>query len=322
MKKNLLTVLLLFPFWVNAQLYHPLVDSVAVWNEEVTIYGVPTFDNLGFKLFLNGDTLIQSIVFKKLWAQQTYYYSSSGATPNSGENINTTAKMFGAVHEDSTHKVWFREFDFSQVECNIQFKKDSTYLLFDFEVHVSDSLKWMTYAPIVSAIDTIQLLNGEWRKAIHLSNNYIDRVWIAGIGSDAGFFDSYFYNGLECGSVLNCYRKDHELLYERDLDFLTYMNCDSVQENLGLTDFYLSASKLEISPNPVTDFITINFTSSNFSSTQINITDVFGRNLFSSEIKNNQPLQIATEKFAGTHLLFCQLWQEGKLIAVKKVLIQ
>jgi len=80
--------------------------------------------------------------------------------------------------------------------------------------------------------------------------------------------------------------------------------------------------KIEVYPNPASDFLTINFSSSNFSTAQIKITDVLGRNLFSDEIKNNQPLQISTDKFSGSNVLLCQLWQDGKMIAVKKVLIE
>jgi len=83
-----------------------------------------------------------------------------------------------------------------------------------------------------------------------------------------------------------------------------------------------STLSFEISPNITSDFVIINFSSPNFPSAQIKITDVFGRNLISEEIETGTPLQIPVSKFSPSGILFCELWKGGELIGVKKIIVQ
>jgi hypothetical protein len=322
MKKFLFFILLLVPFWVKAQVYHPLVDSGAVWNVEVIEYGVPFFTYDGYKIFFSGDTIINSVSYRKLWSQYLYYYDAQGPVVFEGANNPGATVLFAAMREDSSKKIFFRAFiSFSPFYC-YDFHPDSEYLIYDFAVDPGDTVSWMSYPPnVVIGIDSFQLLNGEWRKAIHLEGNPIQRDWIEGIGSPLGLFNSYDTYA-DCGNILTCYRNNGELLYEEHHDSSIYINCDSLVGNVAIPEFNSKDFVLKIFPNPTSDFLTLNFSSPNFSSAQIKITDVLGRNLFSDKIKSNQPLQIASEKFSGNSMLFCELWQEGKLIGMKKVLIQ
>jgi len=320
MKKFLLTVSLLIPFWVKAQVYHPLVDSGAVWNVEVIEFGVPFFTYDGYKIFISGDTIFNSISYRKLWSQYLYYYNAQAYYAFAGANNPGAPVLFAAMREDSSKKIFFRPFGFSPFYC-YDFQPDSEYLIYDFALNVGDTVSWMSYPTnVVTGIDSLQLLNGEWRKVIHLTGNPIQRDWIEGIGSPGGLFSSYDTYA-DCGNILTCYH-DGNLLYQEHHDSSIYVNCDSLVGNVSIPILSMKDCVFNISPNPASDFLSINFSSPNFSSAQIKISDVLGRNLFSDEIKSNQPLQISTEKFLGSNMLFCELWQDGKLIGVKKVLIQ
>lgn len=321
MKKYLLSVLLLIPFWVNAQVYHPLVDSGAVWNVETIGLGIPFFTYNGYKIYFSGDTTFNSNSYRKLWYQHLYSYQAQGATVLEGTNNPGPHFLFAAMREDSSKKIFFRPFDVSPFYC-YRFQPDSEYLIYDFAVELGDTVSWMSYPPnIVANIDSLQLLNGEWRKVIHLTGFWGLRDWIEGIGSPWGLFSSYDTYA-DCGNVLTCYHHNDDIFYEEHLDFPIYINCDSIEGIVSVPQPELIDLIFKADPNPASDFLFINFSSSVFSTAQIKITDVPGRILFSEVTKSNQPLQISTEKFPDNNMLFCQLWQDGKLIGVKKVLIQ
>ena len=317
-----LAVLFLIPFWGNAQVYHPLVDSGATWSREATECDgfSHSCEYRGGKFFLMGDTLIGSLKYNFLHFQPTYYYFYANGFPPTeyGWLFYEVPYVLAALREDSNKKVWIRSlpslFPYGNCPFSLPLNKDT--LLYDFNLLVGDSIvsAWMTST--VSEIDSIQLLNGEWRKRYMFNSG---EEWIEGIGSTYGLlapYEIYF----ECGSVLTCYKKFHELLYQGGSFSGILVNCDSI--SVGIQNINSSLLTFEISPNPASDFLSLNFSSPNFPSAQIKIIDVFGSTLLSDEIKSNQPLQIATEKFSGNCMLFCQLWEEDKLMGVEKVLIQ
>lgn len=321
MKKifSFILLLLLLTFSSKSQQYQPLVVEGAVWNQEIFLYGIPFFDVNGYRDSFCGDTLIENHVFKKLCSENLYYYQASGSQAISGSNGNTGTELIGALMEDSSKKVWFKSFIEGPIECTV-FKVDSTYLLYDFGVEQGDTIYWSWPPSTITSIDSIELLNGEFRKRFNINSIWGNETWIEGIGSNHGFFSPIDLQ-LECGANLTCYRNNFELLYENFIDSSAYLNCDSIRENLSINDFANAIFTFQISPNPATDFLTINFSSPNFSSAQIKITDVLGRNLLSEEIESGKPLQIPVEKFSFNNIIFCQLWEEGELIGVKKVLI-
>lgn len=193
-------------------------------------------------------------------------------------------------------------------------------LIYNFNLQVGDTFRPnVSYGKaVVTDIDSILLLDGEWRKHWWFYDpGWETSDWIEGIGSTAGVIGTVS-GEWEGATYLTCFRKNEELLFEQLGGYANHVSCDEINgigeaNNLNLT--------FQISPNPTTDFFTINFSSPNFSSAQIRITDVLGRNLFSEEIKGNQPLQISTQKFSAHNLLFCELWLDGKLMVVKKVLM-
>jgi hypothetical protein len=198
-----LSVLLLIPFSANAQVYHPLVDSGATWSREATeCDGLSqSCEYRGGKFFLMGDTLIESLQYKLLFFQSTYYYFYMNGFPptENGWNFLEEPTTIGALREDSSRKIRFRLFpnNFPYGNCPLSLTADKDTILYDFNLQLGDTLISSSSYPVVFEIDSIQLLNGEWRKR-YVSNS--GEAWIEGIGSTNGLlapYEIYF----ECGST-------------------------------------------------------------------------------------------------------------------------
>lgn len=315
-----LSVLLLIPFRMNAQIYHPIVQTGATWNEHTAEYDAfsNTSEYNGTILCLANDTVIGTYTYKLIGANSTYYFfAAQFPDPFIGENYSFTLPgyIFGALREDSSHKVWFRKFG-AYFSCNLlgEMPSDTDVLLYDFALQPGDTFKTLSlYPSVLDSISTITLSNGETRKYYDFDNN----VWIESIGSADGLF--VFANLLffECSEVLDCYSVNGELLYENIANFLT--SCNEVFTSINDPHQF---NRFEVFPNPAADFLTIDFSSLNTSPAQLKITNVLGQVLMIDEIESGKQLKIPAEKFYGSNIIFCELWEEGVMIDVKKVLIQ
>jgi len=295
---------------VRAQQYHPLLNSGSVWNEENSSYDPllgPGYAT-GFKYILSEDTLIEGLEYTLLKHQVTYNYSFIFNDFSFGSNdTSSTTEFVGALREDSAKKVWFFNFNY-----------DSVSLLYDFGVETGDTLKWTYFQTTIASIDSVQLLNGDWRKRFNLNSAWSNENWVEGIGSTLGLFGPYDIP-FEWTPSLVCYRSNGSLLYENVTSSVaTFLSCDEIN---GVTEANNLDLHFQILPNPATDFLSVNFSSPNFSTAEIRIVDLLGRNLFSDEIKSGEAKKISTEKFSGS-IFFCQLWRNNHLLAVKKIVIQ
>ncbi len=312
---------------LRAQQYHPLVDSGAVWSEEgwgldwlgYTDYG-------GSKFWLDDDTIIDGTLYNQLKTRGNYsfryIYNPPYVLPAFGSD--DSIRIVGGMREDSSKKVWLRVFSTSDYHWLVT--PDVDILLYDFSLRLGDTFHLSSINAIVTLVDSIELLNGEWRSrisfAIDTNITWQTNFWIEGIGSDGGMFGNFIFP-FEAYGWLCCFKKSDELLYENIYEpFGVSLSCDSLLTPIGVENLNSYYLRFEISPNPVSDFLNINFSSPNFSSAQIKITDVLGRNLLTEEIESGKPLQIPVTKFSSHQILFCQLWKDGTLLSVKKILIQ
>src|SRR5690606_18135488 len=74
------------------QTYYPFPDSVAIWKQTSSFY---EGNDIHYALFMNGDTIINSNTYSKL------YYSS---TPNNIDTVNSL--YYGAIRENNK-KIYF-----------------------------------------------------------------------------------------------------------------------------------------------------------------------------------------------------------------------
>jgi hypothetical protein len=325
MKKIVFTIVyLLLMISSRAQQYHPLVDTGIIWSQQggEADWNDQSITDLGGENFvLDGDTDIQGLHYLLLKFRGTYYVQYKDGFPPfaSGFNLNDSLHLIGALREDSSKRIWIRMFvtGLTSLAANVD------TILYDFNLQATDTFHLSLMNAIVSFTDSIQLLNGAWRKQIHFNSdaNWATQTWIEGIGSDGGLLANYTIP-FEFTTRLACYRKNNELLYENIFDrWYISVDCDSMNILLGIQNAGGSSPALEIFPNPAYDFITLNLSSSNWSPAEINFKDVSGRSLFSAELNSHQPVQIPIDKFFNNNILYCELWQEGRLKAVKKILI-
>jgi len=254
-----------------AQTYHSFPDTLASWSEYDFGCSGGGQDPLecvftGYLLMLSHDSLIAGKNYALVglnipWELQTY-----GPIPYPvNYPFQLPGTIIGGLRIDSAKKVWFRKLnDTSEfnIDAAYYFPIDSDILLYDFNIEVGDSLSWTPYEQKLIQMDSIQLLDGNWRKEFVFNTG---EAWIEGIGSTFGLFGSYESPPFEGGHFLSCFRQNDSLLLE-SLSFYS-KDCDHVFTGISEVS---SHQAINIAPNPTNDFIT--FDLSDFLNEKFSIT--------------------------------------------------
>jgi hypothetical protein len=307
-----------------AQQYYSMVDTNAVWYDEGGGSDFPVwYGTVGYKYFLGDDSIVQSESYKKLFRQKlfSFIHTNSNGAIWTGAYVNESPQLVGALREDSLKKVWF--YAFTEFNINLgwwSFEQDSIYQLYDFSLSVGDTLPFTAggYPLFVTSIDSITLINGEPRRRHVLSYNV---YCIEGIGATNNIFGPRFWCSLDCSSVLKCYIHNDTLLYKTP----EYPNiaCDSTFQygvNVSFNETKES-SFIKLSPNPAFNYINIYYSSQAQTTSQLQFTDLLGRNLYATEIMSGETLRLPTTLFNNNHIVFCRLNQNNYSV-VKKILIE
>ncbi len=233
------------------QTYVPLLEDENTWN--VLFSAVPwpypfdtTYSTTTYKI--NGDTLINSILYKKM-------YSTDEETPQNWD-------LFGFMREDTTKKVWLK-FD----------NDDEEYLMYDYSINPGDSIKVGFGGQEDLFVDSVTIITIEgtslkkyWFSC--LVNPYYHEYWIEGIGSNQGIVWSGSASFVGGFSRLLCLSKNG-LLYFMNPDYSTcYLNTVGVDA--------IRSEPFVIYPNPAKDFIAIKHLKG-FEIKSITILDLIGR---------------------------------------------
>ncbi len=146
-------------FAQNERTYTPLItDKNTVWK---TVGWLPNE-----YLYLQGDTIIDSLKYRKIYVDYV----------EQGEEFQN---LYAGALIEMDKKVYWRYWN-------------ENHLLYDFTLKVEDSIRILVDREsngvllTVTVVDSVQLLNGEWRTRWYLNNEYgvgFNDVWIEGIGS-------------------------------------------------------------------------------------------------------------------------------------------
>ena len=129
-----------------------------------------------------------------------YYTPRKG--PNKKISIKNEPKLIGALSEQDK-KLKFRPFNISGSEDSIvtyyNFKLDSSYILFDFDINVGDTLRFgfddTWNQPHTRHIKKKDYFNGYAHYSVDfLASDGVPNyssIWIEGVGSDQGLFSNY-----------------------------------------------------------------------------------------------------------------------------------
>lgn len=282
--------------------YHPFPTTNAFWGDD----GWNIFDGgicLNTRFGLNGDTLIGENVYTKVYS----LYDSTLTNPYSS--------YYAAIREDNKRIYAIVENSGEEV-------------LYDFNLSVGDTLfhhySLTMHSPrefykVVTSIDSIQLLNGEYRKYFDFGETATpDRV-IEGIGSISW---TGLFNPLESDIALDgdqyrfeCFKQDETILY------LDNPDCDHCFCSILTSIAEVEAPEvLTISPNPFSIQTTIQ-TDKNLSDATLTVYNLFGQEL-------QQRTHISGKSFAikrgnltdGLYLL--RINENNKTIATGKIIVK
>lgn len=172
-----------------SQQYFPFPIASAMWSENCSqfeIYPYPHHEHHTIRYFINGDTLIDSISYSKL-------YVYGGAT----EEVDTTnSSLMGGLREDSLMQILFYPIPLEYLcyHCNLN-EIWAEFVLYKFGAETGDTIELggpMNNIPdyTVGVIDSI-LVDSKYRKRYEMIPVGIGGTynhWIEGIGSDLGLF--------------------------------------------------------------------------------------------------------------------------------------
>jgi hypothetical protein len=243
--------------------------------------------------FLGTDTLISGVL----------YHNIIENTPN---DIQHPTNLVGFLREEN-----------GKVFVNLQ--NSGEFLLYDFTLKVGDTIhsnlpdNSFSEPHFVTKIDTIQLSTGEKRKRFYSDNiSYIE-----GIGSSAGLFGMH-WNFCTCDpyytSTLVCFKSEIAELY-KDNSWLCLDGtcCDILMGTNFLTSI---KSNVVISPNPVSDWLTVK---SDIEATDytFELLDIHGKIILQKQLKAFQNSLNISEFSNGLYLY--RLLDNGKILKSGKI---
>jgi len=130
MKKIIVVPFLFICFLGMTQTYTPLVIEGSVWITHLDVSGIGApFGSIDREYYLNGDSAISSINYKKLYYRAATY-------PN--QLSSSVFSLFALMREDSVNrKVYGIFLDSDKYSCVL----NQETLLYNFNLQINDSLK-------------------------------------------------------------------------------------------------------------------------------------------------------------------------------------
>lgn len=321
--KTSLLILIIFVLSADAraQIYHPLVETGNVWNVEFQSFEVNGniifhYDN--YRYSLGNDTMIGGHLYKTLISQRTYGYVTDGYPQyDYWYNLNDSPVTVGALREDSTKKIWLYDLGF----LGGAFTGHDT-LLYDFNVSIGDTLHWTQGQMIVTGIDSIQLLNGEWRRRIVLNHPYEGiKYWIEGIGATEVIHQPYWIY-FEVLTQLTCFEQNGLILYKDPpygIPLYVILNCESLATNVeGIGQ---PSYEVHITPNIVSENFRFLFQSAISKSLTLRLTDIFGRSIYEQQLHSGETYSINCSDFPNG-ILIAQLFSQKHQVWSGKMCVQ
>ncbi|MBK7031458.1 MAG: T9SS type A sorting domain-containing protein [Bacteroidales bacterium] len=252
MKTLITLIILLSSVKIFAQINY--LENKPIWRQEKQFF----FDCLvteEFMYYINGDTTINNLEYKKLYDRHQTTYSNGPPSICGSEDY---FDLFRLLLRQENKKI-FVYFPVSDI------------LLYDFNLKIGDSLQ-STYNVsrkdiVVSSIDSISVGNS-YRSvfSLKIGEDSVGTL-IEGIGFNTGFLEDF--PELSGISRLLCFNLNDTTYYPN-----YGANCNL---SLGLPMIF-SLDKLKIFPNPVKDYLTIEY-DINKSIQQIDIYDLCGNNI-------------------------------------------
>lgn len=277
---------------VNGQTnsYHPFPDSNAVWSWQACAGPPPTCGTMAY--FLNGDTIVNSIKYQKLFE-------------------NNLSTLVGGIRNDTNSKrTYFICFN-STINPNC-INHITEKILYDFNAGINDTVFYGTCEDWkVMSIDSIQLLDGTYRKRYRCDYKDV----IEGIGNTANLICGWHDGMVELD--LLCFQKNGTPFFTSSPNLLYNPNPNpclpvGIQEQKETFD-------LTISPNPFINQ-TVLKTVVHLNCATLTVDNCFGQTVAQIKNLNGQTITFKRDNLESG-LYFVRLTELKKTIAVSKFVI-
>ncbi len=252
--------------------------------------------------FINGDTLVNNLIYKKIFMKGQGYLSSINSPGGSCSGTYSYIDTHPAFLLRSLDKKMyiFMPYDTSE------------YLLYDFDLEIGDTLAPTRHYNLndiyVTGIDSIATPNGYLRK-FELSNNSSAKYLLEGIGNSNGFIEPY-YMILGCGFNLDCY----------SLNDSSYYPSGGIQCELSIGIAELNQlEQIYVFPNPSSGLTSVQINSPLKNAT-LAIYNSVGKLIHEFNWEEGNSLSFETDNFANG-IYFLNILQENKLLAKGKLIV-
>lgn len=299
MKTNFVFLSLFFVFGnLIAQNTPNMAAEGNVWAHEDYIYPYTTYEYIYTTYyFTQGDTILDGKEYSKV-------YTTS--------NLNS---------EDTTYHIGIRQEGDSVFVYGLYGNNER--LAYRFNVALGDTLQvgnglGEEFYHIVSGIDSLELLNGTYRKRIYIDLymyfqgvlEYYEsnaEIWVEGIGAVYGCpLWSPLWTGFEVfefiPETLFCFSDTSEQLYIDEM----YQSCDVLITDVSTVS---EEQSVFVYPNPVNDFLNIELITSASNLTKIRIWNMQGALMFENNVPATTNTEVSVYSWpAGIYLLQIDLY--------------
>jgi hypothetical protein len=279
MKKYLLAFVFLCNLsFANAQLLNMMPDTNMKWREFSLIETVGQNERNCNVFQLIGDTLIDSLLYKKIYLLH--------------DTLDSITMYMGAIREDSINKVYIIPSNYTD-----------EIIFYDFSLNIGETFKINTinfdgtfdklFTEEIKVIDTltITLLNQQRRviKVESGSANYI--YWIEGIGTNHGLFYNKLVGGINRTALVNfnlvsLELQDSILLTCAEISTLFHTVCEyECIDYLTTKNIESAIFKTHIYPNPNSGSFTLQLESATSAETQLRVFDSMGKIVYSDKLQ-------------------------------------
>lgn len=264
----------------------------------------PCIDYRTYNYYINGDTTINSTLYKKIYEKGQGYYAWNASPPSNCPSPSTYN------YSESQPSFFLRSNN--KIMYIVNAHETNEQLLYDFNLQVGDSLplSFNNFSPnvVVTAIDSVYTPYG-YRKRFALSGDTWAQYLIEGIGTDKGLIEP-IQTPLECGYNLICYSLNDSTYYPG-----SGSNC----ELTNALKEYVNVVNFSISPNPFNTFTTIKLDETS-GTTELIIYNLYGQKIKSLSIDSATEFVLERENLVSG-IYFISLKQKNKSAMLKKLIV-
>lgn len=293
MRKIFIILLLIGSTSAFAQTYFPFPDSIGVWRQASTYdQGLSMYELTNYNIFLNGDTIIDSTLYSKLYIYScgTFMIPFSYPNPPTGCPIDTSNASYYGLLREINKKVYFRpdslyynnDNSWSSFCFASNWNRNEDLLLYDFNVNEGDTIVYPfldSLSIFITSIDSILIQTNyrkkfnynisSWGNSSSCSHFGVGYNYVEGIGDISTGLFSLYISYFENAESLNCFEDD-------EVSFSNVSNCMT----LGTDDVMIKDSN-QIYPNPASEVLFIEI--DNPTTNLIYILDITGKEIYTTK---------------------------------------